>query len=76
MIAENLVRSKIECVLYVEKLSVAKFFDIDKNIVRSYMDDLKAIIPGFEEIDYLKLAMRLPDVLSNTQIEIATYKWQ
>lgn len=76
MIAENLFRGKIDCDFYMEKISVDRSFVIDKKIVRFYMDDLKAVSPGFEEIDYLKLAMRLPEVLNKTQVEIDAYEFE
>ncbi|XCI75513.1 MAG: DUF1732 domain-containing protein [Flavobacteriales bacterium] len=75
-IAETLMRGKVECCISLEGLAADKSFRINKEVVHTYMDELKTVSPGFREIDYLSLAVRMPEVLNASHTEIEGYEWQ
>ncbi|WP_445386202.1 YicC/YloC family endoribonuclease [Robiginitalea sp. IMCC44478] len=68
-IAQALQRGKIDFNLYVEKNGEETSTSVNEDVVRNYMQQLKAIAPG-ADIQLLEMALRLPDALRSEREEI------
>ena len=79
LIAQQLERGKIDFSLWVEEESTALATPINKALVESYYQQIKAIseatgIP--EPTDWYATLMRMPDVLSRTEVkELTDEEW-
>ena len=79
LIAQQLERGKIDFSLWVEEESTALATPINKALVESYYQQIKAIseatgIP--EPADWYATLMRMPDVLSRTEVkELTDEEW-
>lgn len=63
-IGQFLKRGKIEVTVHLQNLKPYLKRSINTETIRSYMDEIKKMVPGFEEIRYFELAMKMPDALS------------
>ena len=76
LIATHLVRGKVDFSLYVEMTGEETATSINTSIISSYINQLKSITTQGEEIDFLQIAMRLPDALKTEREEIDEHEWQ
>ncbi len=67
------MRGKIDIYLYIETTAEELTANINKNIVRQYLEQLKELR---DESDLLSIAMRLPDVLKIEREELDEYEWK
>lgn len=68
-IAESLVRGKIDFNLYVEITGEETTVEVNKSVVKEYMQQLRSVADG-DEVKLLELAMRMPDVLKTDKDDI------
>ena len=68
-IAQALVRGKVDFSLYVESNGATAASEINEGVVTAYMKQLAALAPG-EQIQFLEMALRLPDALKTAREEI------
>ena len=73
--ANSLVRGKIDFSLFVEMTGDASSTKINKSIVNQYINQLKDVVDG-NEIELLKMAIRLPDAVSTERDEIDEKEWK
>ena len=79
LIAQSLERGKIDFSLWFEEDSVAQASPINKALVESYHEQIRSIcettgIP--EPTDWLPTLLRMPDVLSRTEVkELSEEEW-
>ena len=76
MIANKLVRGKVDFSLFVEMTGEETATSINTGIVSSYISQLKSISTEGNAIDYLQIAMRLPDALKTEREEIDENEWK
>ena len=69
IIAASLDRGKVDFNLYIETTSEETSSTINTDVVNSYMSQLKAVV-NTEDVELLKMAMRLPDALKTVRDEI------
>ncbi len=72
-IARELLRGKIDVVLFAETTGEETSTRINKSIVEGYLSQLEGIR---KEADILSIAMRLPDVLKTEREELDEEEWQ
>ena len=72
LIANSLVRGKVDMSFYIESTSEETSTKINKTIVSSYIKQLEEI---HKEADMLSIAMRLPDVLKTEREELDPKEW-
>ena len=72
LIANNLVRGKVDMSFYIESTSEETSTKINKTIVSNYIKQLEEI---HKEADILSIAMRLPDVLKTEREELDPEEW-
>ncbi|MCX2681296.1 YicC family protein [Galbibacter sp. EGI 63066] len=74
IIANSLVRGKIDFSLYVEITGEASNSEVNVNVVRQYMEQLRAVNPEKitenDDVELLKMAVRMPDALKADRDEI------
>ena len=72
---ERLVRGKVDCYINVELLDDGSDAKINKNLIASYMRELKECAADGPDFEYLKMAVRLPEAISNKQDELDDAEW-
>ncbi|MFD0964546.1 YicC/YloC family endoribonuclease [Pseudofulvibacter geojedonensis] len=75
MVAKSLVRGKVDVSLYVEITGEETNTKINTPVVSEYIKQLKLISEG-SDIDFLQIAMRLPDAAKATREEIDENEWK
>ena len=74
-LASSLVRGKVDFSIYVEMTGEETQTVINKQVVGSYIKELKELSEG-NEIQFLEIAMRLPDALQTVREEIDENEWE
>ena len=64
IISENLLRGKIDLFVTIEDCSNNQSKSINSTVVNDYINQLRDIYPG-DEIELLKLAIKLPNTIAN-----------
>ncbi|OUR98183.1 YicC family protein [Flavobacteriales bacterium 33_180_T64] len=75
LIASKLVRGKIDFSLYMEVTGEETSTQINKTVVKQYMQQLKDVVDTGETTELLKMAIRLPDALTTERDEIDENEW-
>ncbi|MFI8377661.1 YicC/YloC family endoribonuclease [Leeuwenhoekiella sp. NPDC079379] len=70
LVAKRLERGKIDFSLYVELNGEETSTSINADVVKQYIKQLQAVSPGADEVELLKMAVRLPDALKTERDEI------
>lgn len=68
-IAGELIRGKVDFGLYVEITGSETTAEVNQNVVRQYMDQLRGIADG-DDLRLLEMAVRLPDALKTDKDDI------
>lgn len=69
LIAQQLVRGKIDMGLYVEQNGDTATAEVNVPVVQEYIKQLEALAPG-DRVSLLEIAMRLPDALKTEREEV------
>ena len=69
MIADSLLRGKIDFGLYVEITGEETTSEINEGVVKKYMEQLRNIAEG-DAIKLLELALRMPDTLKREKGDV------
>jgi uncharacterized protein (TIGR00255 family) len=69
MIADVLVRGKVDLGLYVEITGEETTAEVNKGVVKNYMEQLAQIAKG-DDLKLLELALRMPDTLKTDKDDI------
>ncbi|MBD0831101.1 YicC/YloC family endoribonuclease [Aestuariibaculum sediminum] len=75
LLADKLVRGKIDFSIYVEATAEDTSTQINTPVVKQYIEQLKQVVDG-NEIELLKMAVRFPDALNTVREEIDENEWQ
>ena len=75
-ISQRLERGKIDFSLYVEVTGEETSSKINVPIVKGYINQMKAVIPNADEIELMKMAVRMPDALKTERDEIDENEWK
>ncbi|HLU81212.1 MAG TPA: YicC/YloC family endoribonuclease [Flavobacteriaceae bacterium] len=72
LIADSLVRGKVDFTIHVESTGTETATEINKKLVKKYMDELSRIVkPGeSQQMDLLKMAIELPEALTSKREKI------
>jgi uncharacterized protein (TIGR00255 family) len=74
-IAQKLERGKIDFSLYVEATGEETSSKINVPIVKAYISQMKEVIPGGDDTEFMKMAVRMPDALKTEREEIDENDW-
>ncbi len=75
LIASKLVRGKVDFSLYMEITGEETSSQVNKPVVKQYIEQLKDIVNG-DETELLKMAVRMPDALNTEREEIDEDEWK
>jgi len=75
LLADRLVRGKIDFSIYVETTAEDTSTQINTPVVKQYINQLKNVVDG-DELELLKMAVRFPDALNTVREEIDETEWQ
>lgn len=74
-LANELVRGKIDFSIYIEDNGCEVSSKVNENVVKEYMSQLKNIVDT-DEMELLKMAIRLPDSLKTEREELDEEEWK
>ena len=74
-LAKSLMRGKVDFSIYVEMTSDETQTAINKEVVSSYIKELKTMADG-DDVHFLKIAMELPDSLKTIREEFDEDEWK
>ena len=74
-IGQILERGKIDLSIFVELSSEETTSKINAPIIKSYINQMKAILPTADETELMKMAIRLPDALKTERDELDPNEW-
>lgn len=75
LLNDKLLRGKVDCYINCENLEDSNDVNINKEIVKSYMTQLGEISPGANAVDYLQMAVRMPEAISNKTADLSDEEW-
>ena len=75
IIANKLVRGKVDFSLYLEVTGEETSTKINKPVVEQYIQQLREVVDG-DSTELLKMAVRLPDALNTERDEIDDDEWK
>jgi uncharacterized protein (TIGR00255 family) len=75
ILADKLVRGKIDFSIYVEATAEDTSTQINTPVVKQYMHQLKQVVSA-DDLDLLKMAVRFPDALNTVREEIDEEEWK
>jgi uncharacterized protein (TIGR00255 family) len=70
LISQKLERGKVEVSITQEFLNEETATKINNNSIKNYINQLKEILPDADEVELLKIAVRMPDALKTDKEEI------
>ena len=75
LIASKLERGKVDFSLYMEITGEETSTQINKTVVNQYIKQLKNVVDG-DEVELLKMAIRLPDAITTEREEMDENEWE
>ena len=75
LIASKLERGKVDFSLYMEITGEDTSTQINKTVVNQYVKQLKNVVDG-DEVELLKMAIRLPDAITTEREEMDENEWE
>lgn len=70
LISDTLERGKIDFTLTVENTSASSTSTLNAPVVRGYIEQMRAISPNGPDVEFLKMAVRMPDSLTTPVEEV------
>jgi len=74
-LSQKLERGKIDFSLYMEATGEDTSSKINAPIIKGYISQMKAIMPHADEVELMKMAIRMPDALKTEREEIDENEW-
>ena len=75
VISDELIRGKIDITIQFEAIENIKNNQINSSVVKNYIEDLKLIQPEISNVEALKIAMRLPEILQFSEQLVDETEW-
>ena len=75
MLNDRILRGKVDCYINIESLDHSSDVNINHNLVTSYIDELKKIAGDGPDFEYLKMAIRMPEVISSKADVLSEDEW-
>ncbi|MCT6868391.1 MAG: YicC family protein [Apibacter sp.] len=76
IIGSQLVRGKIDFSIIIENLGAENNSRINANAVKNYISNLEELQIEGTQLDFLKMAIRMPEVFTNQEVEISEEEWK
>ena len=75
MLNDRILRGKVDCYINIESLDHSSDVNINHDLVTTYIDELKKIAGDGPDFEYLKMAIRMPDVISSKADVLSEDEW-
>jgi len=75
IISEKVQRGKVDFSMQVELNPAARTQKLNTDLIKQYITDFKQITPDISEGDLLPVVMRMPDVMSFSQVDLTEDEW-
>jgi len=75
LLNDKILRGKVDCYINCESLEDNNDVKINQDIVKNYIEQLRAVASDAPDFEYLKMAVRMPDVLSTKNSELDENEW-
>jgi len=75
-LSQRLERGKIDFSLYTEATGEDTSSKINAPIIKGYISQMKAIMPQADDVELMKMAIRMPDALKTEREEIDENEWK
>lgn len=72
---DRILRGKVDCYINCELLHDSNDVKINKEIVKSYMGELRSLAEDGPDFEYLKMAVRMPEAISSRPDELNDSEW-
>lgn len=76
LLNDKILRGKVDCYINCESLEDSNDVKINQDIVKNYIEQLRAVASDAPDFEYLKMAVRMPDVLSTKNSELEEDEWK
>ncbi len=76
LLNDNILRGKVDCYINCESLEENNDVKINQDVVKNYMNQLREVGSDAPEFELLKMAVRMPDVLSTKSSELEEDEWK
>ena len=76
LLNDKILRGKVDCYINCESLEDSNEVTINQDIVKNYMTQLREVGSDAPEFELLKMAVRMPDVLSTKSSELEDDEWK
>lgn len=73
---DRIIRGKVDCYINLENLEESTDVKINKNLIDSYISELRNIASDGPDFEYLKMAVRLPDAITSRPDELSEGEWE
>ncbi|AZA56380.1 YicC family protein [Chryseobacterium shandongense] len=73
---DRIIRGKVDCYINLENLEESTDVKINKNLIDSYISELRHIASDGPDFEYLKMAVRLPDAITSRPDELLEGEWE
>ncbi|MDO5616562.1 MAG: YicC/YloC family endoribonuclease [Cruoricaptor ignavus] len=73
---DDILRGKVDCFINIEVLDSCNDVKINKELIKSYMTELKSLADDAPDFEYLKMAVRMPEAISTRPDELQDVEWQ
>lgn len=74
-VSQRLERGKIDFCIYVENTTELTASKVNAAVVRAYIGQMKEVIAHADEIELMKMAIRMPDAMKTDREEIDETEW-
>lgn len=75
LLNDRVLRGKVDCYVNVESLNNVSDVNINHDLVQAYMQELKKVAGDGPDFEYLKMAIRMPDVISTKSDVLNENEW-
>ncbi|MCG2794086.1 MAG: YicC family protein [Weeksellaceae bacterium] len=75
LLNDKILRGKVDCYINCENLEDSNDVKINQEVVKNYIEQLKAVASDAPDFEYLKMAVRMPDVLSTKNSDLDENEW-
>lgn len=72
---DHILRGKVDCYISFEAIECSNDVKINQDIVKSYMEQLRACANDAPDFEYLKMAIRMPEAINSKTEELTEQEW-
>ena len=76
LLNDKILRGKVDCYISCESLEENNDVKINQDVVKNYMTQLREVGSDALEFELLKMAVRMPDILSTKSSELEDDEWK